>query len=123
MMAAIAASSIPGSVAPFSCGPVSFVIVENLRVMLSEIIQSERWWRRRDLEIHRHETTSSVAAPGVVTKAERARQIRIPGLARRKSPCFGNHLDHTRISARTLVGVAGPVKKSRTARADFAGLT
>jgi hypothetical protein len=60
---------------------MSFVIVENLRVMLSEIVQSERWWGRRGLEIHRHETTSSVAAPGAVTKAELARQTGIPRLA------------------------------------------
>jgi hypothetical protein len=68
------------------------VIVKNLGVMLSEIVQSERWWERRDLEIHRHETTSSVAAPGVVTKAKLARQLQISGLARLASSCFGNHL-------------------------------
>jgi hypothetical protein len=81
---------------------VSFVIVKNLGVMLSEIIQSERWWGRRGLEVHRHETTSSVAAPGAVTQAELARQTRIPGFARCASPRFGNHLDSL------LVEVHGP---------------
>jgi hypothetical protein len=60
--------------------------------MLSEIVQSERWRRRRGLGIHRHETTSSVAAPGVVAKAELARQTGISGLARYAKLCFGNHL-------------------------------
>jgi hypothetical protein len=72
------------------------VIVKNLVLMLSEIIQSERWLGRRDLEIHRHETTSSVAAPGAITKAELARQPRIPGLAGdagSTSPCFKKRLD------------------------------
>jgi hypothetical protein len=69
--------------------------VKNLGVMLSEIVQSERWRRRRDLEIHRHETTSSVAAPGAITKTELARQTRISGLSGLASPSFGNHFDHS----------------------------
>jgi hypothetical protein len=64
--------------------------VENLGVIvLSEIIQSERWSGRRDVEIHRHGTTSSVAAPVVVADAELARRTLVRGLA---SSGFGNHL-------------------------------
>jgi hypothetical protein len=72
-MAAIAA----GSTTPFSCGAVSFVIVKDLVCggdnsrVLSEFIWSEHQSVRR-LEIHRHGTTSSVAAPVLVTEAELA---------------------------------------------------
>src|SRR5262245_18453524 len=84
--AVIAASSA----IPFPYGAVSFVIVKNLGVIkLSEIIQSERWSGRGHVGIHRHETTSSVAAPVVVTDAELARRTRVRGLA---SSGFGNHL-------------------------------
>jgi hypothetical protein len=72
-MAAIAA----GSTTPFSCGAVSFVIVKDLVgawQVLSELFWSEHQSVRR-LEIHRHGTTSSVAAPVLVTEAELAPRI------------------------------------------------
>src|SRR5688572_1934401 len=74
--ALIAASAASVSVvwSPFA-DSVSFVIGQNLGVVvLSEIVQSERWPGRQSLEIHRHGTTSFVAAPAVVTDAELARK-------------------------------------------------
>jgi hypothetical protein len=53
------------SATPFACGIKSFVIVQNLAEKSSEIVQSERRFGA-DGEIHRHETTSSVAAPLIV---------------------------------------------------------
>src|SRR5262249_44096753 len=68
------------SAAPFSCGTVSFVIVLNLEVfVLSEIVWSERQPAIVSLEVHRHGTTSSVAAPILVAEAELAPRIAFTG--------------------------------------------
>ena len=56
--------------------------------MLSEIIQSERWSGLEVLEIRRHATTSSVAAPWIRSEAELALQTVVRAVS---SSVFSDH--------------------------------
>jgi hypothetical protein len=56
--------------------------------MLSEIIQTERWSGLEVLEIRRHATTSSVAAPWIRSDAELALRTLVRVVA---SSVFENH--------------------------------
>lgn len=57
--------------------------------MLSEVFQTERWSGQEVLEIRRHATTSSVAAPWIRSDAELALRMLIRAVA---SSVFGNHV-------------------------------
>lgn len=56
--------------------------------MLSEIIQSERWSGLEVLEIRRHATTSSVAAPWIRSEAELALRTVVRAVS---SSVFSDH--------------------------------
>ena len=56
--------------------------------MLSEIVQTERWSGLEVLEIRRHATTSSVAAPWIRSDAELALRTLVRAVA---SSVFENH--------------------------------
>lgn len=56
--------------------------------MLSEIVQSERWSGLEVLEIRRHATTSSVAAPWIRPEAELALRTVVRAVS---SSVFGDH--------------------------------